>query len=344
MYRSLKKEISNSIILKISAIISGLISIPRILTLFDITEKITDSYTDVNINDIIVRFISLFLLCILSFYLNTRWKIIYSHYSISYRNGITFLLNSFLLLAMVQLFVISYNNIVGQKLTESEIGLTYFVYFVILIITFFISRVLRYQIIHQQDLLEKQQLKQQSLESELSALKNQINPHFLFNSLNTLKSIVQENEQADTFINKLSYMYRYILQSGISDLVTIEEELKFLNSYIHLLQTRYRNRLEIYINIEDNYLNKKIPPLSIQLLVENAVKHNEISEQHPLHIYVFSKEEKIQVENKIRPRKELVESTGNGLININKRFQLLKNKSISIQSKDEMFSVKLPIN
>ncbi len=344
MYRSLRKEISNSIILKISAIISGLISIPRILTLFDITEKITDSYTDVNIKDIIVRFLSLFLLCILTFYLNMRWKMTYSHFSILTRNTITFLLNSFLLIVMVQLFVIVYSNVVGTRLTESEIGLTYFVYFVILIITFFISRVLRYQIIHQQDLLEKQQLKQQSLESELTALKNQINPHFLFNSLNTLKSIVQENEQADTFINKLSYMYRYILQSGVSDLVTIEEELKFLNSYIHLLQNRYRNRLEVHIDIEDRYFNREIPPLSIQLLVENAVKHNEISEKNPLQILVFSKDEMIHIENKIRLRKELVESTGNGLININKRFQLLKNESIIIQNKDEMFIVKLPIN
>jgi LytS/YehU family sensor histidine kinase len=196
---------------------------------------------------------------------------------------------------------------------------------------------------HQVNLKEKEELKQQSLKNELDALKNQINPHFLFNSLNSLNSLIRENKQATTFVNKLSFMYRYILQSGSEDLVTLKDELKFLDSYIFLIKTRYRNRFEIDINIEDKFLNKKLPALALQLLVENAVKHSEISESNPLLVKVYSDEGFVIVENVIKPRTTFVDSTGNGLVNLDKRYEILMKKNIIINDANKVFKVKLPL-
>ena len=186
-------------------------------------------------------------------------------------------------------------------------------------------------------MIEKETLKQQSLINELEALKNQINPHFLFNSLNSLNSLVRDNKPATIFVNKLSFMYRYILQSSSNDMVTLEEELKFLESYIYLIKTRYRDRFDINIAIDDHLKQEKIPSMSLQLLVENAVKHNEISESNPLLVKVYSKDSSIVVENKIKPRTTFVDSTGNGLVNLNKRYQLLKKNTISISNSKYYF-------
>lgn len=138
-------------------------------------------------------------------------------------------------------------------------------------------------------------------------------------------------------------MYRYILQSGQQDLVTLSEELKFLDSYIHLIKTRYRDRFSIAITIDDIHLNKTIPSLTLQLLVENAVKHNEISEDKPLLVNIYSENDMLVVENDIQPRTTLVESTGQGIANINKRYILLKDKHISISESNNKFIVKLPL-
>ena len=170
----------------------------------------------------------------------------------------------------------------GVEMTERDTGFLNFTYVNLLIALFFIGRILRLQADKQASRIENELLKQQSLQNELMALKNQIDPHFLFNSLNSLTSLIRDNDRATQFVTKLSHMYRYILQSGESDLVTVREELKFTESYTHLIRARYRDRFSIDIEIADKYLDREIPPLALQLLVENAVKHNEISRTNPL--------------------------------------------------------------
>ncbi len=338
------RKIKHTVILKIALLIAVLISLPRTLSLFDITNKLVDSFTEVSVQDIILRFLFIFLISFVSLELNTNWKNIYAQYSTFLRTCITIVLNTVLFLGIVQLLVSIYPLVTGQELSKSETGFMYFVYFVILMVTVFIARILNYQIIHHEDLLENEKLKQQNLQKELTALKNQINPHFLFNSLNSLNSIVRDNKDATTFIKKLSFMYRYILQSGERDLVSLQEELKFLDSYLHMQKTRYRDRFVVDIKIEEKYLQYELPPLALQLLVENAVKHNEISEKNPLQVNIYSKNETIYVENEIRLRTSFVDSTGNGLMNLDKRYFLLKKQHISISNKENIFRVKLPIN
>ncbi len=257
------RKIKQTVILKIALLIAVLINLPRTLTFFDINTKLVDSFSEVSIRDIIIRFLFLFMMSLVTLELNTNWKNIYSQYTIFWRTCITIALNAIWFLGIVKLFVLMYPIATGQLLSESEIGFMYFVYFIILIINVFIARILRYQTVHQEDLIENERLKQQNLQKELTALKNQINPHFLFNSLNSLNSLVRDNKEATTFIKELSFMYRYILQSGERDLVSLQEELKFLDSYIHLIKARYRDRFMIDIAIDDMCLQREVPPLAL---------------------------------------------------------------------------------
>jgi len=228
-------------------------------------------------------------------------------------------------------------------MSKEERGFLSFNYVTLFIVLFFVARILRLQIIQKENLLENEQLKQQNLQNELTALKNQIDPHFLFNSLNSLNSLIRDNKEATAFVTKLSFMYRYILQSGDRNLVTVKEELKFLESYIYLIKTRYRDRFSIEMDIHAGDLEKEVPPLALQLLVENAVKHNEISESHPLEVKIYSMDNQICIENTIRERTTLAEGTGNGLANLNKRYNLLGKQKMTITTDNNTFCVKLPL-
>ena len=338
------KKTNQSLILGISLLVSFLINLPRVLALLDVVDSLGNSINSSSLSDVVFRFVylSIFAWFVLQFNLNGKNR--YHHFSKLERTGIGIVINIILLVVAVIMFPVIYETITENPLTKQELYITYFVYLVVIIILIFISRILSYQIIHQQDIIEKETLKQQSLKNELEALKNQVNPHFLFNSLNSLNALVKDNKQATTFVNKLSFMYRYILQSGTSDMVSLAEELKFLDSYIYLIKTRYRNRFEIEIEIEDHLKQKQIPAMALQLLVENAVKHNEISESNPLVVKVYSENNTISVENRIKPRTTFVDSTGNGLINLDKRYMMLKGKHISISNKDNIFKVTLPID
>ena len=332
--------IKQTVILAISSLVSLLISVPRILSFYDITDQVSNSFSESSYLDITVRFLFIFSFSWLVLQYNSNWR-----YHILFKTKwkkIVFVIlsNSVLSYLGASLLLFTYPLIVGQEIHDFEEALFYFIYMVVAAVLFFISGILRFQIIQKQDSIEKDQLRKESLENELMALKNQINPHFLFNSLNSLNSLVRENDAATKFINKLSFMYRYILQNGDQDLVLLEGEVKFLESYIYLIKTRYRDRVVIDIQIDKDLLSKKIPPLGIQTLVENAVKHNEISQNHPLLVKVYTDNECICVENKIRLRKTLAEGTGNGLSNLDKRYYLLKKEHILISDENGIFKVK----
>ncbi|TXG39240.1 hypothetical protein FUA22_05015 [Seonamhaeicola maritimus] len=337
------KNVKHSILLGIALLVSFLINLPRVLQLNEIVGNLSDSFAQVTIKDVTIRTVFLFAFSWLVLQFNSNWKFSYVHLKIFSRNLITITVNVVLFFVAVFLFVFVHQKLTGANMYSSDKGLLYFVYAVVLLILVFISRILRYQIIRQDDVAEKELLKQQSLKNELEALKNQINPHFLFNSLNSLNSLIRDNKPATTFVNKLSFMYRYILQSGSEDLVALEEELKFLESYIYLIKTRYRDRFSVEIDVDNRILTETMPALALQLLVENAVKHNEISVSNPLLVKVYSNNDFIVIENKIKPRTTFVDSTGNGLVNLDKRYQMLKKKSIIISNNNQKFKVKLPI-
>ncbi|MFY0631275.1 MAG: histidine kinase [Flavobacteriaceae bacterium] len=187
----------------------------------------------------------------------------------------------------------------------------------------------------------KQERKQ--IELQLKALKSQLSPHFLFNSLNTISSLVFKDEnKAEGFIRCLADMYQYTLSSYQLKLTSLKEELAFVNSYQYLLETRFGGKLECSISIDEKLLATKIPPLTIQMLLENAVKHNVLDEKNPLLIHITADEKYIKVENNITSKPKQVTSFKIGLKNINARYLLLYKEGIMVTN-GERFEVKIPI-
>ena len=192
-------------------------------------------------------------------------------------------------------------------------------------------------------LLENEQLKNENLLVQLSSLKNQLNPHFLFNSLNTLSWLINEDkDKSQRYLQKLSQVLRYSLSMQEQSLVPLKEELALLENYIFLLQIRFGDNLKIVRNIEN--IQFKIPPLSLQLLIENVIKHNIISTSSPMNIWVEMNANKktIIVRNTLN-RKTNSEGTGIGLVNLNERFKILANCEIEIEQNEKEFMVILPL-
>lgn len=197
--------------------------------------------------------------------------------------------------------------------------------------------------LYKESLLHSEILKRQNIESHFETLKNQVAPHFLFNSLNTLIALIDDNTvKAKEFVEHLAAYYRYALQVNNEDSVSIATEIKLVENYVFLLKCRFDENLEVTININENINNKTIIPLSIQLLIENAVKHNIISKSKPLKIEIYNEENYLIIQNNLQKKDALEASNKIGLSNINSRFEIVFNKSIIIDESTNYFTVKLP--
>lgn len=192
---------------------------------------------------------------------------------------------------------------------------------------------------------EKESLVKIQWQTRFDSLKSQVNPHFLFNSLNALSALIEESPiQAGQFVDELSKMYRYLLQANDRELILLSNELKFIDSYLHLLQTRHGTGINVRINVSEEYLSSSMPPLTLQLLVENAVKHNVVLANRPLLIEIATTADKrLQVRNNLQPKNGKSSSNGIGLTNIAAKYRMLAQTDIVVQDKDGYFTVLLPI-
>lgn len=192
---------------------------------------------------------------------------------------------------------------------------------------------------------EREKLRVANLQSQLDVLKQQVNPHFLFNALNSLSALISEApQQAEVFVDKLSGVYRYILRANNEPLTTLAAELDFIDQYFHLLQTRYGAGLRLSLGVDEQRHTCKLPPLTLQLLVENAVKHNVISAKRPLHILIFTDEsDQLIVQNNLQHKTTRALSNGVGLSNIVAKYQILNLPSPMIEETADQFTVRLPL-
>lgn len=215
-----------------------------------------------------------------------------------------------------------------------------------LIITIFISLFMHgraFFISWKATLVEAERLKKEQLSARYETLKSQVNPHFLFNSLNVLASLVHKDaDQAELFIRQLATVYRYILESRDKEVVPLEEELSILRAYLFLMDIRFGAGLRADIRVAEPAPGR-VAPLTLQMLVENALKHNEVSKANPLQIEVFRENGYLVVRNTLQPKTTLPESTGLGLANIQARYQALSDKPVLISDNDGFFTVKTPI-
>ena len=193
--------------------------------------------------------------------------------------------------------------------------------------------------------LEIEKLRSESLESQFESLKNNLSPHFLFNTLSGINTLIRKSPDiAEEYVNHLSQVLRYTLQSNKKKTVSLSEEIEFTESYLFLLEMRYGQNLQINKDIQEMYLQMELPPLTIQTLVENAVKHNEISIRKPLSIYIQTTENaELVVRNQIQNKLTREDGTGIGLTNLSRQFQLLGEKEVRILQEDNEFKVIIPL-
>lgn len=198
---------------------------------------------------------------------------------------------------------------------------------------------------YKENLAEREILKQMSLQQEFDVLKSQVNPHFLFNCFNTLSSLIAEDPQrADSFLNELSKVYRYLLRNNESSLSTLENELKFIDSYIKLLKTRHGDAVQFQLEIDKRYDHYLLPSLSLQLLVENAVKHNVLSKNKPLMIDIFTTAaNRLVVSNNLQRRTKKGPSNKIGLDNIRTKYEILRQRGFQVMEDSKSFTVVLPL-
>ena len=193
--------------------------------------------------------------------------------------------------------------------------------------------------------LQEEKMKNEVLATNFEMLKSQINPHFMFNSLNTLTSLIYQNQDlAAKYVGQLSNVYRSVLSSGKNEVVTLEEELKMLESYVFLQSIRFEDRFNVEIELSNESKKKYMPPMVLQMLLENCIKHNEITKDNPLVVYVYTEGEVICVKNKIAKKQVLPGDNSNiGLTNIKARYEMLSDVPVEIVDNGSEFIVKLPL-
>ncbi len=193
-------------------------------------------------------------------------------------------------------------------------------------------------------LIEIEKYKTENLQAQLQNLKDQLNPHFLFNNLSVLSSLVYiDQDKAVGFINQLSKVYRYLLDNRNCELVRLDSELTFIQSYTYLIQIRFDKNIAFDIDIPKEKMHLMLPPLSLQMLVENAIKHNEISNEMPLKIIIKMNDDMIEVSNNLQLRTTTEESSKTGLQNIKDRYKFFTEKQVEVFENGNSFIVKIPL-
>lgn len=226
------------------------------------------------------------------------------------------------------------------------------VYFVVLTKTLFMLVVAAlyafvYTLMQQRQkiVVENERLKTENLATRYNMLMGQINPHFFFNSLNSLAMLVREkdNERALEYIDQLSYTFRYIIQNGQSEATTLKDELEFASAYAYLFKIRYADKLFFEFDVDEKYHSWTLPALSLQPLIGNAVKHNSITTKHPLHVSIRVVDGVLEIDNPKHPKLDVEPSTGIGLRNLCSRWVIVTGRSIEIVEDDKHFMVRLPL-
>lgn len=249
---------------------------------------------------------------------------------------------AFFYVVLIPLHLALFEPYLRERLFRFFFNLHLFLEFML---TLLISHIYKLVFYNQQIKLANEALLKVNAETRYEVLMNQVNPHFLFNSFNTINALINSNkEEAIDFVNNLSDVYRYVLESSKKNLVTVAEEIGFVHIYVKMLKARYGNKLQIDFAIRDHAYDLFVPPLAIQVLIENAAKHNVISTKLPLTISVFMTDETtLTVANPIQEKLMPQPSTGIGLSNLDERYSHLSERPIVICKKDNRFMVTISL-
>lgn len=297
-----------------------------------------------NVDQLLASFVSNFIFTFILFILNL--KLLKAELNTRYRI-ITIVGTSILCTVVISHILVQIQFLMFTPESESLrlrfiIGNLFRDLFIALIVVF-VSQIVYLSHRKQQIALENEMLMAENVKTHFQALKNQMDPHFLFNTLNTLNSIIPvDPDKAQEYVHQLSAVFRYTLQKN--EIVTLEEELKFTRDYCSLMQIRYGDSLMFHFDIHKNYCNYMIIPLGLQTLVENAIKHNIISNRQPLQIAITtSPNDTVTVSNPLQQKKEAESGEGIGLANLSERYRLKWQKEIEVRNVNNSFEVSLPL-
>ena len=214
-----------------------------------------------------------------------------------------------------------------------------------LVVSALYSCIYSLMLLREKIVVENERLKTENLSTRYNMLVGQINPHFFFNSLNSLSMLVreQDNDRALEYIEQLSYTFRYIIQNGQSGVTTLREEMAFAEAYAYLFKIRYEDKLFFDVDIDEKYMEWTLPALSLQPLIGNAVKHNTITSKNPLHVIIRVVDGVLEVENMKSQKLDIEPSTGIGLQNLSSRWQIVAGRDIEVVDEPERFLVRLPL-
>lgn len=324
-------------------VVTSLMNLPRLLITIRETELATSF--GLTLGDVFLRSAVMFCFAWLVLSFNLSWKNKWLVNQSRNRMATDIAMNGvILILGLTTLTLLKQVFSSGFQEKRQFFFMTLFSYLIVHFILLLVARLVNLNFQHQQNILEKEQAKQKALQHQLQALRTQINPHFLFNALNSLNALIrQKSDKASTFVDKLSLLLRSTLQRSDKDFITIQDELDYLETYIYLQKERFGDKFSVDIQIPEEWTKELIPSFSLQLLIENAIKHNVISKKQPLSVEIYTEGNYLVVQNLLQERRDSVESTGTGLSNLSTRFNLLKKRAIQILKDEQHFSVKLPI-
>ncbi len=242
-------------------------------------------------------------------------------------------------------FIFHYFHILGYHLRRDDLTYGYLIGLAVNIVFETLWEVVYIIDKYKETAREMELLEEMHLQQEFENLKLKVNPHFLFNCFNTLSSLISEDKtQAETFLDELSKVYRYLLRNNENGMSTVEKEVNFIQSYYQLLKTRHGEGFSMDVQIDPMYLYYELPALSLQLLVENAVKHNVVSRQQPMAVSIVSTGNGyLEVRNNLAKKKQATESTGIGLQNIRDKYKLLRRHDMDVREEAGRFVVTLPL-
>lgn len=243
---------------------------------------------------------------------------------------------------LFQIYLHLINGISLKNLPANIISLELKSWILFALVGFLIGALIFFYILWQETLKNEQKLREEKLVFQYETIKNQVNPHFLFNSLNTLSSLINGNARAEDFIHKLSSIYRYILENRNVDQVGLEEEIEFTKNYFSLQKIRDEDKVNLEIQPMD-MKKYRILPISLQLLLENALKHNSATHDHPLTITIYTEDNFIVVKNNLQKKLNIEGSPGTGLRNLGERLKLITNREMKVIETNDEFIVKIPL-
>ncbi len=329
----------------LSCTISILVHFSRV---FDesISHSTAQSSTIYFMSNILSELLITFLICFILFHVNFYFlKPLQPNKALKWSDFLIGLLVSFVIVLVLSHYLFYFKSLIFPRVEAvKKEGAFVFKDFFVAVVVIISVYVIRIVFQNQQNKLEIQELKIQNLQSQFDALKNQVSPHFLFNSLNSLNTLIRESPGvAQEYLNHLSSVLRYTLQANQFKLVSLDDELQFVESYFFLIKLRFSENITLHQDINSKMINYKLPPLALQVLIENAIKHNEISKRNSLDISVLTTGDSIVVKNNINKKLSPESGTGLGLVNLSNQYRILAGKEIVIKMDEHSFEVEIPL-